>query len=129
MAKRVHVDGAKEIQLKLKNIAVKEPKEIEKALVKAGLLVERDYKLNVSQAGLVDTGRWINSITHKEDDFGTDHPSVQVGATVKNPPYPLFHEIGTSKFPATPTLTPAYENNKEQIKQIIAEGAKKGAGL
>lgn len=123
------IEGRKELASKLKKIEKTAKTEIERALVTGGLMVERDYKLNVNRAGLIDTGRWINSITHKEDNFGTNNPSVQVGATVTDPPYPVYHEFGTSRFPATPTLTPAYNSNKQKILKELAKALKKGAGL
>lgn len=123
------VDGAKELASRLKKINKTATNEIEQALINSALMVERDYKLNVNQAGLIDTGRWINSITHQADDFGTDNPSVQIGATVTDPPYPVFHEFGTSRFPATPTLTPAFSGNKQKILKELAKAFKKGCGL
>lgn len=126
---KTEVEGGKKLAQKLGNIQKTVVNEIEQALVTGALMVERDYKLNVNQARLIDTGRWINSITHKEDNFGTNNPSVQVGAAVKEPPYPMLHEFGTSKFPATPTLTPAYNNNKSKILKEIAKAFKRGCGL
>ena len=60
------IEGRKELASKLKKIEKTAKTEIERALVTGGLMVERDYKLNVNRAGLIDTGRWINSITHKK---------------------------------------------------------------
>ena len=129
MADKVTIEGQKSLDDKLKKISKTATNEIEQALLNGGLMIERDYKLNVSQAGLVDTGRWINSITHQADGFGTNNPSVQVGSTVKDPPYPAYHEFGTSRFPATPTLTPAYNSNKQKILKNLAKAFKKGCGL
>lgn len=123
------LEGERELRQRIERMLPQVKNEIEQALVTGALMVERDYKLNVNQAGLVDTGRWINSITHKEDNFGTNNPSVQIGATVTDPPYPVFHEFGTSKFPATPTLTPAYNGNKQKILKELAKAFKKGVGL
>jgi len=123
------VQGQKELQDRLKKIKKTATNDIEQALINSALIVERDYKLNVNQAGLVDKGRWVDSITHEADDFGTNNPSVQVGAAIKEPPYPAFHEFGTSKFPATPTLFPAYNNNKQRILKELAKAFKKGCGL
>lgn len=125
----VKVDGTKELSARLKKINRTATNEIEQALINSALMVENDYKQNVNQAGLIDTGRWIGSITHKEDNFGTNNPSVQIGSTIKKPPYPTFHEFGTSKFPATPTLTPAYTGNKQKILKELARAVKKGCGL
>ena len=103
--------------------------EIESALVDSALMVERDYKLNVNQAGLVDTGLWINTITHEKDSFGTDNPSVKVGSTIKDPPYPMFHEFGTSKLPAQYPLTRAFRGNEQNVHRKLAEAARRGLGL
>lgn len=129
MANNSGIDGGRNITERLNRIRQAVPNEIEQALVAGALYVERDYKLNVSQAGLVDTGLWINTITHQEDNFGTDNPSVQVGSTIKDPSYPKMHEFGTSKFPATPTLGPAYAGNKDKILKALAKALRKGTGL
>lgn len=121
--------GQKKLKRNLNRIERTTENNIEQALTKSALIVERDYKLNVNQANLVDTGRWINSITHKKENYDTHNPSVQIGATIKDPPYPKMHEFGTSKFPATPTLFPAYNDNKRRILKEIAKAFKKGAGL
>lgn len=124
-----NVDGAEEIAERLKKIEVSATNEIEQGLLNCALLVERDYKLNVNKDDLVDSGLWINTITHEADDFGTENPSVQVGSTIKDPPYPKFHEFGTSKFPAKYPLTRAFTKNKNKILQEIAKALKEGCDL
>ncbi len=123
------IKGEKELERNLKKIDKKTNTQIEDALVFGGLKVERDYKLNVNKAGLVDTGRWIGSITHRKNDFGTPKPSVQIGAAIKDPPYPTFHEFGTSRFPASRPLTRAYNQNKRAILKELAKALKRGTGL
>ena len=125
----VSVTGLKELKARMEKISKFTEDEVEQALIDGALLVNRDYKLNVSNAGLVDTGMWLNSITIKPEDFGTDHPSVQVGSTIQDPPYPKMHEFGTSHFKPTPTLGPAYEMNKSKILKKLAQAFKKGVGL
>jgi phage gpG-like protein len=118
--------SAKDVLGNLSRIRKAIPEKVEKGLEQGALMVERDYRLNVNQAGLIDTGRWIGSITHQRDNFGTLNPSVQVGATVKDPPYPAYHEFGSPAYPATPTLGPAYENNKQNVIDKIAKAVKEG---
>lgn len=123
------VEGQKELTANLKKIKRTATNDIEQALLSGGLRIERDYKLNVSQDGLVDTGRWLGSITHQADDFGSSNPSVQVGSTIKDPPYPKFHEFGTSKHPPKFPLTRAFNANKAKVLKDLAAAFKKGCGL
>lgn len=43
--------------------------------------------------------------------------------------YGKFIEFGTSHQPAKPYLAPAYENHKEEAKEIIKQTLKEGLGL
>ncbi len=129
MPSKATIEGKEKLQTRAKALKRTATNEFEQALLKGGLRVERDYKLNVSQANLVDTGRWINSITHQTDDFGSNNPTVQVGATLKEPPYPKFHEFGTSKLPAQYPLTRAFNANKQAVLKDLAQALRKGLGL
>lgn len=92
---------------------------IEKALVKAALVIEGDAKKNAP----VDTGRLHDSITHRlGDENGQSY--AEVGTSVD---YGIFQEFGTSKMPAHPFLTPAFEANKETITAYLAKVVKEAA--
>ena len=123
------IDGLRELQRRLEQMLPRVRNEVEQGLINGALIVERDYKLNVSQAGLVDTGLWINTITHEKDNFGTNNPSVKIGSTIKDPPYPMFHEFGTTKFPAKYPLTRAFRGNEQNVRRKLAEAVRRGLGL
>jgi HK97 gp10 family phage protein len=126
MASKVTIDGLDDLIRAAKKKAEESTTNVEDALTKSALILTRSYIENVNNAGLVDTGRWIDSITFNKEDYGTNHPAVEVGSTVQEPPYPSYHELGTSKFPATPTLGPAYDENKDKIVELIKDAIKKG---
>jgi hypothetical protein len=65
-----------------------------------------------------DNGTLMRSITHDvEVHFGATFG--RVGSIIKNPPYPLFLETGTSKMAARPWLAPAVEQSKKHFKADI----------
>lgn len=116
------IEGQKQLQNNLKKINKKVKTDIEEALTNSALIVERDAKINAP----VDTGRLRSSITHKENDYGSDNPSVEIGTNVQ---YAEAVEYGTSKQSAQPFLFPAYSGNKQRILKEFAKVFKKGVGL
>jgi len=87
---------------------------LQKGLAKAGLIVERQAKINVSQTTghpQVQTGRLRSSITHE-----TDISSVTIGTNVK---YGKYLEHGTSRMPPYPWLFPAVELKKSEIIETL----------
>lgn len=89
-----------------RNVERKISEQIDRALEAIGLYVEGEAKLNAP----VDTGNLRGSIDHKVND---DH--VIVGTNVE---YAVYVEKGTSKKKAQPYLTPAAEENIENIKRL-----------
>ena len=83
--------------------------QTERALEAAGLYVEGEAKLRCP----VDTGNLRGSIDHKVD---VDKGVVTVGTNVE---YAAYVEKGTRKQKAQPYLTPAAEENKENIKTLV----------
>ena len=116
------IEGQKEIEAKVKKNNKTVKNNIEQALVNSALIVERDAKINTP----VDTGRLQQSITHKDDGFGSNNPAVEIGTNVD---YAAFVEFGTSRQSAKPFLFPAYNSNKQKILKEIAKAFKKGVGL
>ena len=114
------VQNADRLKIKLKNISQQTQKNVEKALTKSALLVERDAKIKAP----VDTGRLRESITHEEVDYGTENPHVNVGTNVE---YAPIQEYGSTKFPPHPYLTPAFEENKQKIIDLIVDAVKEGS--
>jgi HK97 gp10 family phage protein len=87
---------------------------LQKGLEKAGLIVERQAKINVSQSTghpQVVTGRLRSSITHN-----VSPGEVEIGSNVE---YSKYLEFGTSKMPPYPFLFPAVESSKSQIIEAL----------
>lgn len=124
MARRrinVGLEQGKELARNFKRISRNANNEIEVALIKSALIVERDAKINCR----VDTGRLRASISHRlfdEDDI----VFTEVGTNVE---YAKHVEFGTSKQSAKPFLFPAYNNNKDKILKELAKAFRRGAGL
>lgn len=86
--------------------------QIETALEKVGLLMERNAKL----ACPVDTGRLRNSISHTHDKN-----TSYVGTNVEYAPYV---EMGTANTNAQPYLKPAIANHIQEYKNIVEQELK-----
>jgi len=116
------IEGERELRRRLTQITPRVRDDIEQALIKSALFVERDAKINSP----VDTGRLRASLSHVENDFGSDNPSVEIGTNVE---YAPAIEFGTSKQPAKPFLFPAFNGNKQKILKELAKALKGGVGL
>jgi len=87
---------------------------LQSALEKIGLVVERQAKINVSQSSghpKVQTGRLRSSITHE-----VGQGEVAIGTNVY---YGKYLEFGTSKMPPYPWLFPAVESNRQNIINLL----------
>ena len=87
---------------------------LQKGLEKAGLIVERQAKINVSQSTghpQVQTGRLRSSITHN-----VNPGEVEIGT---NTVYGKYLEFGTSKMPPYPWLFPAVEESRNDIIKVL----------
>ena len=112
-----NVQGGRQLERNMQRISGNIETEIERALTKSALIVERDAKLNAP----VDTGRLRTSITHKVEET-----YAEVGTNVE---YAKSIEFGTSRQSAQPFLFPAYNNNKQRILRELARAFRRGAGL
>jgi len=119
---RSTLEGNKELRNRNNKIITNDRDHINDALIKSALFVERDAKINAP----VDTGRLRASISHVENGFGSNNPSVEVGTNVE---YAPAVEFGTSKKPAKPFLFPAFNGNKQKILKELAKALKGGVGL
>lgn len=81
---------------------------VEKALQKAGFLVEREAKIKAP----VDTGRLRASISSRMISSDV----VEIGTNVY---YARFLEYGTSRMRAKPYLNPALVVNRIKIKNLL----------
>lgn len=87
---------------------------LQKGLERAGAIVERQAKINVSQTTghpQVQTGRLRASIIHV-----VNPGQVEIGTNVY---YGKYLEFGTSKMPPYPWLFPAVESKRGEIKEAL----------
>ncbi len=88
---------------------------LQKGLEKAGLIVERQAKINVTQSPpqhpQVQTGRGRASITHNVGDG-----YVEIGTNVY---YMKIQELGSMRQPPYPWLYPAIELKKPEIIEAL----------
>ena len=108
----------REFMSKIDNITDNVIAEVGKAIVKSGMLIERDAKINCP----VDTGYLRNSISAKYEGIGTDKPTCEILIGAE---YATFIEYGTSKMAAQPFLRPAVEKNRDKINEMIKDAMKK----
>ena len=119
-ALKASIDQAKK---DFQRFAVEAEDAVAKAVLKSAIKVEGDSKKlfkgrdDESVAGeppRVQTGRLRASITHRM----ISQTEAEVGTNV---PYGAELELGTSRTRKHPFLQPAFEANREQIKQWIKE--------
>jgi len=122
MAAKIGIEGGKEIAEKFKSIGKRVYTQQEQAVMQAGMVVERDAKINAP----VDTGRLRNSIATRLSESSSNNISAEVGTNVQ---YAKSVEYGTSRMGAQPYLYPALENNKQKILKMLAKAFKEGCGL
>ncbi len=98
---------------------------LQRGLEKAGLIVERQAKVNVTSPmpsgkshSYVDTNRLANSVTHEVGDG-----YVEIGSNVV---YGKYLEFGTSRMPPYPWLFPAVELNRSKIIDLLKKSGGKG---
>lgn len=78
------------IRAKIKRVDPDSPK-MREALLRIGLLVETEAKLNIRRRGIVDTGRLLNSIRH---ELYRKRSAVGVRIGSFGVPYAAMHEFG-----------------------------------
>ena len=117
----IEVEQGRELARNFNRINRDANNEIERAIVKSALIVERDAKLNCP----VDTGRLRQSISHRL----VEENDIIAAETGTNVEYAKSIEFGTSRQSAQPFLFPAYNNNKQRILRELARAFRRGAGL
>lgn len=102
-------------------------KQTVKNVTTAAIFLEGEDKRGIKNYPVVDTGRYLNSISYNIDvDEKKQLVSAKVGSTIKKPKYPTFLEFGTSKMAPKPVIRPVWNKNINKIKKIITDGVKKG---
>jgi HK97 gp10 family phage protein len=112
-------DGKKrgqELAKKLRDFGYRAETNVEKAILKGAMQVEKDAKDNRREGGN-PTGYLLNSITHQMHTGTGGGAYALVGS---NAEYATFVEKGTSKMAPQPYLTPAYDKNINANKADIA---------
>lgn len=123
----IELTGVDEILNKLQQIGTNISRLENKALKNAAEPVLEDAKATNTfndKSGKLRKGLKISNIKNKE---GTKYIFVGVDKGDNSKIfYGKFLEFGTSKMSARPFLQPAYEKNKDNIQQTIAETLKEG---
>jgi phage gpG-like protein len=78
------------IQARLSRYSPDSP-ELKAALFRIAILIESQAKINIRRAGIIDTGRLVNSIRH---EFYRDQDKVGVRVGSFGVPYAALHEFG-----------------------------------
>lgn len=121
----IELTGVDEILNRLQQMCENVGRLENKALKNAAEPVLQDAKSNVPiRTGKLKEGLKIGKIKNKD---GVKYILVGVDRGGNSEIfYGKFIEFGTSKRAAHPFLQPAYEKNKNSIKEIIAETLKEG---
>jgi HK97 gp10 family phage protein len=75
--------------------------------------IENAWKRNV-QTSFFKTGNYMRSIHSTVVAHSGRILELHIGTDIVDPPYPIFGEFGTSRMKARPTMTPAFEANKDR---------------
>jgi len=119
ISKHLAVDGLKELRDTFKRLAPKEAAlAAEDTVYAIAELVEGRIFRRLRERSR--TGRLSQSLTkhRKKMKDGIASAEVRGGATA---PYLLMREFGTSRTPAAPSITPAVEETRPQMAQIMRE--------
>lgn len=124
----MELTGLDELIKKLEDMGKAGEKIENKALKRAGKVILDEAKENVPfRKGKLKEGLKLSGIKRK----GT-RKYLLVGIQ-KNDNSKIFYgkflEFGTSKMAAKPFMEPAYQNKKEEAKEIIKQELKQGLGL
>lgn len=117
-------DAIKSANVKVLNSTFK---NLVKGVTDAAILLESEEKRAIKNFPVVDTGRFLNSISHNiEVEESKQFVSGRVGSTIKDPKYPMFLEFGTSKMKPHATMRPTWKKNLNNIKKLINKSTKQG---
>ena len=112
------------MSIKFENNTKKVLSELEDAkeqiLFEWGEMFVNAWRGVINKKHVIDTGRFKNSTDHIEDDNST-----YIGTSLKEPPYPIYLELGTQKMKSRPTLRPAIIENVNEAKKIAENIIKK----
>ncbi|MFB1098172.1 MULTISPECIES: HK97-gp10 family putative phage morphogenesis protein [unclassified Terribacillus] len=118
---RFEFEGIDELIRKIESLGQDTTQAKEKAVEAAANIYRDEVESLIRARGLVATGKMAKSIIVKKVD---GEIAFDVGPS-DDGWYLIFHEIGTSKMKATPTMLPAFENTKAQMISVMAETLRK----
>lgn len=115
MAKdKVRIRGEEDLQKAFKRLAeLSDSRDIDVALMQGGLIIEGKTKINITDRGLILTGKMRASV--KAFLRQAKLVWIVVGAF-----YAKFHEYGTSRIPARPFLRPAVDSTRREVLKTVA---------
>ena len=107
-----------------KQIAKHVDEEALKRLTKSAIIVQGEIKEVITEKGLIKTNLYRGSITYEIQD---DKLTARVGSPIgdlanpkKNPPYPLYLELGTSQgIPPHRPMQTGLNNSRGRIKERL----------
>ena len=138
MAASFKLSGGKELSDALAALGENVRKKIIRRAVTSGAQVVKKRAKEIAKSkGIEDTGALIRNIAGKvEKQTSPDYVQINIGVRHGKPKknakrqddpfYWWFHEFGTSKMPARPFLTPAFEESREKVLQVMTEKVREG---
>jgi len=118
----MEVVGLKNTEKLLKNIPKKALPDVNKAIHKAGFVVEDEVKNSIagrrSEPTSVDTGRFVNSIQ-------TDNSKFMESRVFSTVPYSKYLEFGTSRIRARKHFQNSLNRKRSDILDLIRSAIKK----
>ncbi len=124
----IQFEGLAELQRRLTDVA--NFQTVEKVtLEKAGEHLRDKLEEKVYSFGLKKrSGKSAESFVLKREII---NGSIMVGLSNQNNDafYLYYHEHGTSKMPARPFMRPTFEQEKQNIEQIMADEIRRGIGI
>ncbi|MCZ4605375.1 hypothetical protein O3S80_16790 [Streptomyces sp. Lzd4kr] len=109
---RVEIAGLDRLQRRLREMPEQLKQTVQAEIENAGSLMVSDIRRNVR----VDSRNLQTSVTAT---YQKDRMQVQVGWRDRDDLYAAFHERGTRRMPANPTLIPALERAGAQFVQRL----------
>lgn len=125
----VRVEGLEELLKKVEEMDKKGSNIQGNALKQAGEYLKGEMRKEIISKGLIRTEKLRDDIEVSNLKSKKTYKYVSVGPGKETAWRAKFVEYGTSKARAFPFMAPTYEQNKDEIQNIIKEELKKGLGL
>lgn len=130
MTTGIQLEGLEGLQRKIAALGRKGSTIENKALTKAGEVILNEAKSTSAFHDRTGDLRRGLTISKVKKQAGTKYVLVGIDKSDNSAIfYGKFLEWGTSKMPAKPFLSPAYEKNKDQVINILKEELRRGLEL